>query len=300
MQLVTPYFCMPGTADQALTFYIEAFGTIGSQVSVLHRSSHPVQVPPQAPAQVAAMAGKTLAAVLSFDGIEVGLINAGPELRPTPSISLMVNLDPAVIQDAPRAARRLWAALSDGGEVRMPLDSYPFSPCYGWVEDRYGINWQVILTDPQGEPRPFILPSLLFGPGSRGAREAVDYYLGVFPGSELGRRESYPDDEALVLFSDAQLGGQWMTAMDSSAPMPFDFTAGSSLMIRAETQGEINYYWERLSAVPEAERCGWCQDHFGVSWQVLPSPAELSMLSPRQYAALMGMTRIDLAALRAQ
>lgn len=300
MQFITPYFWMQGTADQAITFYMEAFGAIGSQVSVVHRSSYPSEIPPEAPPQAAAMVGKTLAAVLSFDGIEVGLINAGPELRPTPSISLMVNLDPSVIPEAPGATRRLWEALSDGGEVRMPLDSYPFSPCYGWVEDRYGINWQVILTDPQGEPRPFILPSLLFGPGSRGAREAMDYYLEVFPNSALGRRESYPDNEALVLFSDAELGGQWVTAMDSSESMPFDFTPGSSLMVRAETQEEIDYYWERLSAVPEAERCGWCQDGFGVSWQVVPSPAELSTLSPQQYAALMTMTKIDLAVLRGQ
>lgn len=300
MQHITPFFWMQGTADQAITFYIEAFGAVGTRVSIAHRSTYPVEPAEGAPQQAAVMAGKTLAATLSINGIELGLINAGPELRPTPSISMMVNIDPAAIDDAPAVIDRLWSCLSEGGEVRMPLDSYPFSQRYGWVEDRYGVNWQLILSDPRGEPRPFILPSLLFSPGSRGAREAVDYYVDVFPGSRLGRREPYPDDDALVLFSDFQLGEQWFTAMDSGAPTPFGFTAGSSLMVRAETQGEIDYYWERLSAVPEAERCGWCQDRFGVSWQVAPSAAELSTLSPEQYQALMGMTRIDLAALRGQ
>lgn len=300
MQHITPFFWMQGTADQAISFYIEAFGAVGSQVGVAHRSTYPAGLGGQEQGPIAGMAGKTLAATVSIEGMEVGLINAGPEFRPTPSISLMVNLDPGVRQDAPAAIDGLWAALAEGGEVRMPLDSYPFSQRYGWVEDRYGVNWQLILSDPRGEPQPFILPSLLFSPGSRGAREAVDYYVDVFPGSRLGRREPYPDDDALVLFSDFQLGEQWFTAMDSGAPTPFGFTAGSSLMVRAETQGEIDYYWERLSAVPEAERCGWCQDRFGVSWQVAPSAAELSTLSPEQYQALMGMTRIDLAALRGQ
>ncbi|WP_197719265.1 VOC family protein [Actinomyces slackii] len=295
MQLIIPHFWMQGTADEAIAFYTEAFAAIGKHSEVTHRSTYPTEglLDFQRP-----MAGKTLAATLTIDGFDLGLINAGAEFRPTPCLNIMVTMDPAVMEDAPAAVDRLWAALVEGGEVRMELGAYPFSQRYGWVEDRFGINWQLILTDPEGEPRPFLMPSLLFGPDSRGARQAVDHYLSFFPEARLGRRELYPDNEDLVLFSDFQLGGQWLTAMDSSFPLPFDFTPGSSLMVCASTQEDIDYYWEHLSTVPEAERCGWCQDAFGLSWQVTPAAAELANLGPEQYQALMGMTKIDLAALR--
>ena len=86
-----------------------------------------------------------------------------------------------------RAEQRIgevWQKLSEGGKVLMPLQAYPFSKRYGWVEDRFGVSWQLILTDPKGEPRPGIIPFLLFtGPVVGHAEEASDFYLSVFEGS---------------------------------------------------------------------------------------------------------------------
>ncbi|MGH7457348.1 MAG: VOC family protein, partial [bacterium] len=89
-------------------------------------------------------------------------ISAGPLFKFNPSISFMVNFDPSQDKDAKSRIDAVWTKLSEGGKVLMPLDKYPFSERYGWVEDKYGLSWQLILTNPEGEERPIIIPSLMF------------------------------------------------------------------------------------------------------------------------------------------
>ncbi|MFW5740705.1 MAG: VOC family protein [Myxococcota bacterium] len=75
-----------------------------------------------------------------------------------------------------------WERLAAGGVARMDLGEYPFSKRYGWVEDRYGINWQLMLTNPAGAPRPSVVPALLFTRDKAGqAEEAIEYYTSLFP-----------------------------------------------------------------------------------------------------------------------
>ncbi|WP_341872831.1 VOC family protein [Leucobacter insecticola] len=145
------------------------------------------------------LAGEPLTVAVDLDGMRLTLINAGPEFTPNPSISLMLNFDPILFGDDAMAARAqldaVWAAFLDGGTVLMPLQEYPFSPRFGWVQDRYGVTWQLILSDASGEVRPFVMPSLLFGgPVQDRAAEAVDYYIQVFPDAELGMRVPYEVD----------------------------------------------------------------------------------------------------------
>src|SRR5690606_18969399 len=203
-----------------------------------------------------------------------------------------------------------WAKLSEGGKVMMPLQEYPFSKYYGWVEDRFGVSWQLILTNPEGEPRPFILPSLLYvSENCDQAEAAVDHYLSVFPESKRGTLARYPagmepNREGGIMFSDFTLNGQWFTAMDGSSKMhAFNFTEATSFMIICDTQEEIDYYWEKLSAVPESEQCGWLKDKFGVSWQVVPARMEEMMREgtseqmKRVTEAFLAMKKFDIAAL---
>ena len=69
----------------------------------------------------------------------------------------------------------------------MPLDKYPFSERYGWIQDKYGLSWQIILSNPEGEPRPFIVPSLMFvGSVCGKAEEAIEFYQSVFKNSRRG------------------------------------------------------------------------------------------------------------------
>jgi predicted 3-demethylubiquinone-9 3-methyltransferase (glyoxalase superfamily) len=217
--------------------------------------------------------------IVSFElwGYSFMAISAGPFFKLNPSISFFVNFDPSRDTNAKQRLDAMWAKLSAGGKALMPLDTYPFSERYGWIEDKYGVSWQLILTDPEGEERPPIIPSLLFvGDVCGQAEEATDFYLSVFKDSKRGVIARYPqgmapDKEGTIMFTDFQLLGQWFAAMDSAHEHHFAFNEAVSLMVNCDTQAEIDYYWEKLSAVPEAEQCGWLKDKYGVSWQIVPT-----------------------------
>lgn len=209
-------------------------------------------------------------------GYEFMAISAGPYFKINPSISFMVNFDPAQDKDAKTRIDEIWNKLIDGGKALMPLGKYPFSERYGWVEDKFGVSWQLILTNPNGEMRPKIMPSLLFvGDACGKAEAAVDLYVSVFKNAKRGVVARYPagmepDKEGTVMFSDFTLEGQWFTAMDSAHEHKFAFTEAVSFLVHCDTQEELDYYSEKLSAVPEAEQCGWLKDAYGVSWQISP------------------------------
>ncbi|MBI5473816.1 MAG: VOC family protein [Ignavibacteriae bacterium] len=211
-------------------------------------------------------------------------ISAGPMFKFNPSISFMVNFDPSRNKDARKSLDAMWEKLSHGGTALMPLDKYPFSEHYGWVQDKYGLSWQLILSNPNGEERPFIVPSLMFvGDMCGKAEEASDYYLSVFSakgGSASGGKNAKrgiiarypkglePDKEGTIMFTDFMIENQWFAAMDSAREHNFAFNEAISLMVPCDTQQEIDYYWSKLSAVPQAEQCGWCKDKYGLSWQI--------------------------------
>ena len=112
--------------------------------------------------------------------------------------------------------------------------------------------------------------------------EAREFYVSVFSDSELGQSVPYPegsdpDKPGTTMFSDFRLGDSWLAAMDSAHDHGFGFNEAVSLLISCSDQDEIDHYWERLSAVPEAEQCGWLKDRFGVSWQVAPAAMDEMM-----------------------
>jgi predicted 3-demethylubiquinone-9 3-methyltransferase (glyoxalase superfamily) len=92
--------------------------------------------------------------------------------------------------------------------------------------------------------------------------------------------------------------------MDSGHMHKFDFNEAVSLMVNCDTQEEIDYYWNKLSAVPEAEQCGWLKDKYGVSWQINPTAME-KMLNDtdeervaRVTETFLKMKKFDLAELQ--
>jgi predicted 3-demethylubiquinone-9 3-methyltransferase (glyoxalase superfamily) len=164
----------------------------------------------------------------------------------------------------------------------MELGAYPFSEKYGWTQDRYGLSWQVML---MGE-RPVgqrIIPTLLFvGPQCGKAEEAMRFYASVFRRAKVGDLDRYgpgeePDREGTVKHGAFRLEGQDFAAMDSALGHDFTFNEAVSFMVHCETQKEIDHYWDRLSAVPEAEQCGWLKDKYGLSWQVVPNAMDRMM-----------------------
>lgn len=237
-------------------------------------------------------------------------ISAGPIFKLNPSVSFMVNFDPSRIEDAREKLDEVWNKLSEGGFALMPLDKYPFSERYGWIQDKYGVSWQLILTNPEGEERPPILPSLLFVNDNCGkAEEALQFYLSVFKNSKEGHIARYPkgsepDREGTIMFSDFRLENQWFTAMDSAWEHKFNFNEAISFMVYCDTQEEIDYYWEKLSAVPEAEQCGWLKDKYGLSWQIVPMEMDEMMFNGTQEQmervtkVFLKMKKFDLAKLK--
>ena len=192
----------------------------------------------------------------------------------------------------------------------MELQEYPFSKRYGWIQDKYGTSWQLILTDPKGEPRPFIIPSLMFTGDITGkAGEAMDFYVSVFGDAKRGMSASYPpgaapEKAAKLMFAEFMLEGQWLTAMDSGHMHTFGFNEAISLVIRCKNQKEIDEYWGKLSAVPTSEQCGWLKDKYGLSWQIVPVEMDTMMTSgdrekiDRVTKAFLKMKKFDVAALK--
>jgi predicted 3-demethylubiquinone-9 3-methyltransferase (glyoxalase superfamily) len=222
-------------------------------------------------------------------------ISAGALFKFNPSVSFFVNFDPSREENARKKLDAMWEKLSEGGTDLMPLDKYPFSERYGWIEDKYGLSWQLILTNPEGDPRPPIVPSLLFVGNVCGkAEEAINFYLSVFKNSKQGLIARYPkgmepEQEGTLMFADFMLGNQWFAAMDSALEHKFNFNEAISFMVYCDMQEEIDDYWEKLSAVPEAEQCGWLKDKYGLSWQIVPTDMDEMMSSgtPEQLERVM-------------
>lgn len=237
-------------------------------------------------------------------------INGGPHFQLNPSISFFVNFDPARDENARENLDQLWEKLSQDGIPLMPLQEYPFSKRYGWIQDKYGLTWQLMLTNPEGEERPFIIPSFLFVNEVCGkAEEATNFYLSIFNNNRQGEVAYYPagmepDKEGTLMFKDFMLENQWFVAMDSAHEHNFRFNEALSLIIRCENQEEIDYFWGKLSAVPNAEQCGWLKDKYGVSWQVYPSIIEEMMANgteeqmERFTKALLQMKKLDIEKLK--
>ncbi|WDT93027.1 VOC family protein [Thermoleophilum album] len=270
------------------------------------------------PATPAGSSGGEVAALrLAGQPVLVMSTNNGPPATANPSISFFVRFDPALVADASERLGRLWRELANGGKVLMELGEYAYSPLYGWVEDRHGVSWQLFTPPPDAEPRPTVMVSLLFTDMDGTAASASAFYRAVFPGSQEAFTARLADvmpearDGTLtehgsgerVMYSDFRLGETWFVAMDGGSEHGFAFNEAISLMVECDTQDEIDHYWGALSAVPEAEICGWCRDRFGVTWQVAPSlmhdvlaegdPARVL----RHVEALQKMKKIELAGL---
>lgn len=237
-------------------------------------------------------------------------ISAGPVFKFNPSISFMLNFDPSRDAHAVENIDIVWKKLSEGGTVLMEIQEYPFSKRYGWIQDKYGLSWQLILTNPEGEERPVVVPAILFGGEICGrAEEAINFYTSVFKESKKGMMAKYGpgqdlNKEGTVMFADFKLQGTWFAAMDSAYEHKFALNEAVSFIVKCEDQVEIDYYWEKLSAHPESEQCGWLKDTFGVSWQITPKLMDEMMGkgSPEQQERVtkvfLKMKKFDIAKLK--
>lgn len=297
MQRIIPNIWCQGTAAEAGAYYASVFPDAASAVTARYPETG-------LPDFQRDYAGKELVVDVDIQGYLLRLINAGNEFRPTPALSFMVTVDPRRFggnasddSEARAVIDRIWAALSDGGTVLMPLDAYPFSPHFGWLADRYGVSWQLILPYPVGDETPFIAPHFLFTGAQPHAREAVEFYTALFDDAAPGTLVPYPEGSGQegVMFGDFTLAGQRFTTADGGPVHDFTFTPGFSLQVDCADQAEIDRLWEALSAVPEAEQCGWLVDRFGVSWQIVPARMEELMQRPDAYQHMLAMKKLVIA-----
>lgn len=144
-----------------------------------------------------------------------------------------------------------------------------------------------------------ITPNLWF---DGNAREAVEYYVSVFPDSSISGGSKYPTEGLLDfqkplagkdLTIEFVLAGQSFTAINAGPE--FKFNESISFSISCKDQDEIDYFWSKLSAVPESEQCGWCKDKFGLSWQVVPANMGELMARPGAFEHMMQMKKLVIA-----
>lgn len=204
---------------------------------------------------------------LELCGTKVMGINGGPMFKVNPSISLFVTCD------SKDEADRLWNELVQDGDIFIPIDTYPWSERYGWLQDRFGMTWQ-ISSSGQKDGKYRIVPSMLFVGNTFGrAEEAIRFYSGIFAEATTLTMSKYPEDDpnsGKTLYSEFSLNGAEIIAMDGPGDHAYSFNEGVSFVIECENQEEVDYYWEKLTDGGEESMCGWLKDRFGVSWQVVP------------------------------
>src|SRR5258706_1241888 len=229
-------------------------------------------------------------------------ISAGPFFKFNPSISFFVMFDNE------SEIETVWKKLIDGGKALMAYDTYPWAHKYGWLQDKYGLSWQLSWRDSH-DMKQKITPYLMFTNDVAGrAKEALEAYTRIFPDSNTGLVVPYTrddgDKEGFIKHSRFTLAGQQFMAMDSSGAHEFNFNEAISFIVRCETQKEIDHYWENLSAVPASEQCGWLKDRFGVSWQIVPTALDTMLTSgdkekvSRVTQAFLKMKKFDVEKLK--
>lgn len=231
---------------------------------------------------------------LEIAGRPIVLLNGGPEIEHTPATSLFVTFS------SRDSLKRAWDALIDDGAALMQLDVYPFSELYGWLSDRWGVSWQLMLGDDDS-----IAPALMFtGENAGKAEQAIGFYGTLFDErTEILAR--YEADEAdttgWIKHARFTLDGNPFVAMDSGHEHGFTFTQAMSFAVSCADQAEIDRFWDGLSKGGEPGQCGWLEDRYGVSWQIVPDRfTQLMAQGPaenveRMMRAMMPMRKLIIA-----
>lgn len=226
-------------------------------------------------------------------------LNGGPGFHFNPAISFYT------IMDSTEEIDLVWEKLSKGGSALMPLDQYPWSSRYGWVQDRFGVSWQLTVDKPEGVTQRFI-PALMFTGSNFGkAEKAIEHYTSIFENSGLRFASRYGADQedqaGKINHAQFTLNGKVFAAMESNMAHAFTFNEAISLVVECESQQEIDHYWSELSKGGSEGQCGWLKDEFGVSWQIVPSILGQLMSNPersqRVIEAFMKMKKFDIETL---
>jgi predicted 3-demethylubiquinone-9 3-methyltransferase (glyoxalase superfamily) len=281
MQHLTYELWFDTQAEEAAQFYTSVFpnSNIGAIVKYGEEGFEITNKP----------AGEVMTVDFQLNGVKFQGLNGGPQYKFNPAVSFFANCE------TEKEINLLWEKLIAGGTILMALDKYDWSPRFGWLQDKFGISWQLILADAKQK----ITPSLMFtGPQFGRAQEAINFFTSIFPDAAI--IQSVPGEKGTVQYSLFTLLGQHFTAMDSGAAHNFNFNEAISIIINCDTQDEVDFYWNKLTDGGEEVACGWLKDKFGISWQV--NPIRLSEMledtdkqkTARVMKALLQMKKLDL------
>jgi predicted 3-demethylubiquinone-9 3-methyltransferase (glyoxalase superfamily) len=223
-------------------------------------------------------------------------LNGGPMYKFNPSISLFVSCESREETD------KLYSKLIEGGMAMMPLDKYDWCDHYAFVQDKFGLAWQ-LFTVQNYEVKQKINPCLLFvGENYGKAEAAVKYYSATFPDSSIDGIKLYEEQEGAQVAGKVKhaqfiLDGKLYMAMDGAGNHGFGFNEAFSLVVECKDQAEIDKYWNHLTANGGQESmCGWLKDPFGVSWQIIPANLGALIMNPvngqKAMQALMKMKKL--------
>ncbi len=263
MQKITPFLWYDKQAEDAAKFYTSVFKN--SKLGSVTKYN-------EASAKASGMqSGSVMTASFEIEGYNFTAINGGPVFKINPSISFFVHSkEEKEIDD-------LWKKLTDGGKALMELNKYDWSKKYGWVEDKFGLSWQLMLVDNDFEQK--IVPSLLFTGIKFGkANEAINFYTLIFRNAKVDNvfkygLEALPDNPEALMYADFTLEGKKFAAMDGAGEHNFQFNEAVSFVVNCDNQKDLDHFWNKLSegGDPKAQMCGWLKDRYGVSWQIVPS-----------------------------
>ncbi len=285
---LTPCLWFDGQAEEAANFYASVFKNGKVENVVLYPEGGMMP------------AGMVMTAMFRLAGLNFIALNGGPEFSFTPAVSFFTGCESEQEFD------ELWEKLVDGGSVLMePEAMQPYFEKFGWLQDKYGLSWQLGTC---GVPQ-YIVPYFLFVGEQHGrAEEAINFYRSIFPDSDVESIMHYEqtecETEGTVQHASFTLGGLAFMAGDSGWDHHFTFNEAVSFYVNCKTQAEIDRYWEALSEGGEKGPCGWLKDKFGISWQIVPADL-VKMLTDknpekvkRLTTALWKMDKLDMAALQ--
>jgi predicted 3-demethylubiquinone-9 3-methyltransferase (glyoxalase superfamily) len=241
----------------------------------------------------------SMVVIFELNGKKFMGLNGGPKFKFTPAISIFVTCE--TIDET----KGVWEKLIDGGKALIPIDKQPWSERYGWLQDKFGLTWQISIVNDPGDKQK-IRPSMLFTGDKFGrAEEALKFYSSVFDNSSTDFLMHYPKEDAAnagkVMYSEFKLNQYDIIAMDGPGVHDYTFNEAVSLVVPCETQKEIDYFWTRLTEGGEESMCGWLKDKFGVSWQIVPAMIGKLMTdpekAPRVMKQVLQMRKLDIETL---
>ncbi|GFZ29532.1 VOC family protein [Clostridium zeae] len=287
MSKIVPYIWFDDQSEEATEFYVSIF----KNSKITDKTFYAEGLPKP----------KDSLLSVSFElcGQEFVALNGGPYYTITPAISFFVNCETL------DEVESIWQQLSKDGIVLMELGKYPFSDKFGWLKDKYGVTWQINLSNQEQS----IYPALMFfGDNYRKANEAIKFYTSIFENSKIDSIELYNDDKlgtkGSVKSAVFTLRSQNFMVMDSNINHEFTFTPAISFFVDCETQEQIDNFWETLTNEGKEGQCGWLEDKYGVSWQIVPSVlgellnGEDEKRSQQAVDAMLKMKKLDIDTLK--